>query len=137
MKGLFAGQKASVRRSFTQADIRAYQRLSDDHGLQFGTTRGHSGERTVPGPLIGGMVSYLLGTKLPGRGTNWLKQSLVFHEVAFVGETITAEVEISRLRPEKELVNLLITCTNDSGKTVCEGEALVLVTDLDVYESQR
>ena len=44
---------------------------------------------------------------------------------------ITATVEIIRLRPEKELVNLQTICTNPAGDIVCHGEALVLVRDLE------
>jgi acyl dehydratase len=84
----------------------------------------------VPGGLLGGMFSDLLGTKLPGRGTNWLKQSLRLPAPAVPGEAITATVEIIRLRPEKDLVNLRTVCTT-AGGIVCEGEALVYVKDLE------
>jgi len=87
--------------------------------------------RIVPGPLLGGMISCLLGTQLPGRGTNWLKQRLEYPAPAFVGEEITATAQVIRLRPEKELVNLQTICTNARGEIVCQGEALVLVKDLE------
>jgi acyl dehydratase len=85
----------------------------------------------VPGPLLSGLFSDLLGTQLPGPGTNWLKQSLRYPGVAYVGEVVTAVVEITRLRPEKALANLRTTCETTAGVTVCEGEALVLVKDLE------
>ena len=40
-------------------------------------------------------------------------------------------VEVIRLRPEKELVNLRTICANPRGEIVCQGEALVLVKDLE------
>jgi acyl dehydratase len=80
---------------------------------------------------LGGLFSYLLGTRLPGRGTNWLKQRLVFPQPAYANQAITARVEIVRLRPEKELVNLRTTCANPAGEIVCDGEALVFVKDLE------
>ena len=40
-------------------------------------------------------------------------------------------VEITRLRSEKELVNLRTTCTTAAGTIVCSGESLVLVRDLE------
>lgn len=125
MKNLRMGQTAAIIRIFSEEDVAAYRALSGDGGLDFG------GETAVPGPLLGGMFSYLLGTSLPGRGTNWLKQSLHFPRPARLGEAITATVEIIRLRPEKELVNLRTTCANPAGETVCTGEALVLVKDLE------
>ena len=125
------GQTAVTSRVFTQDDLTAYRKLANDKGLLFGTDDQSSKDHTVPGPLLGGMVSYLLGTQLPGRGTNWLKQHFSFHSPAFLGDLITAEVEITRLRPEKDLVNLLVVCSDSAGHPVCTGEALVLVADLE------
>lgn len=122
MKNLQIGQLAVTRRTFTSADLAEYAALASI------VTRD---ARVVPGPLLGGMFSYLLGTQLPGRGTNYLKQRLEFPQYAFIGEEITATVEIIRLRPEKELVNLRTLCTNPRGEIVCAGEALVLGKDLE------
>ncbi len=115
------GQTAQTTRTFTAADIEEYARLT-------GAARVDTG--AVPGPLLGGMFSYLLGTTLPGRGTNYLKQRLEFPGRAGVDEELTATVEIIRLRPDKDLVNLRTVCTNPRGEVVCEGEALVKVKDV-------
>ena len=127
MNHLAVGQEARASRTFTADDVAAYRALSGDAGLSFGTA---DSTVTVPGPLLSGMFSDLLGTQLPGPGTNWLKQSLRFPAVAEVGERVTAVVQITRLRPEKALVNLRTTCVTSAGTLVCEGEALVLVKDL-------
>ena len=132
MKGLTIGQSASTTRTFSPEDVAAYRRLTGDEGLQFGAVAATA----VPGPLLAGMISDLLGTRLPGRGTNWLKQQLSYPAVAEVGEGITAVVTITRLRPEKDLVNLRTACTNQAGTVVCEGEALVYVKDLETSESE-
>ena len=106
-----------------------------DHTLLDSLRPSPGGHMTHRATELGGscrgktMFSDLLGTKLPGRGTNWLKQSLRFPAPAFPGEPITATVEIIRLRPDKDLVNLRTVCANAAG-VVCEGEALVLVKDL-------
>ncbi len=126
MKGLQTGQTATLTRTFTVDDVAAYRRLSADTGLRFAAER-VSG--TLPGPLLGGLFSCLLGTHLPGPGTNWLKQSFSYPAVAAVGEPITATVTITRLRPEKALVNLRTTARDSAGTLVCDGEALVYVGD--------
>ncbi len=130
MKGLVVGQSALTRRIFTAADISSYRALTGDSGLEFGADRPAGKRATVPGPLLGGLFSDLLGTRLPGRGTNWLKQRFTFPRPAYLDEVLTAEVKIIRLRPEKALVNLRTMCKNPAGEIVCEGEALVLVADL-------
>jgi 3-hydroxybutyryl-CoA dehydratase len=129
MKQLAIGQEARASRIFTADDVAVYRALSGDVGLRFGPATSDE-LATVPGPLLSGIFSDLLGTQLPGPGTNWLKQSLRYPGVACVGEMVTAVVQITRLRPDKALVNLRTTCGTTAG-VVCEGEALVLVKDLE------
>jgi acyl dehydratase len=128
MKGLSLSQQASTTRIFTAEDVAAYRILTGDLTLRFGEK---AEDASVPGPLLAGMISDLLGTQLPGRGTNWLKQQLQFPAAAHVGDEITAAVEITRLRPDKALVNLRTTCTTAAGTIVCSGKSLVLVRDLE------
>ena len=121
-KGLIVGQSASSTRTFTAEEIKTYSALTGDTSYD---------ESCIPGPMLGGMVSDLLGTKVPGRGTMWLKQHYEFPAPAHTGEAITATVEISRFRPEKDLVYLNVQCVNPSGQVVCKGETLVFVADLE------
>lgn len=114
------GQRATATRRFEPETLAAFARLT---GIDMGTT--------VPEPLIGALFSYLLGVELPGAGTNYLKQDLVFLKAAAADATLTATVEITRLRPEKHLVDLATVCADDSGDVVCRGRALVMVKDAD------
>ena len=114
------GQRALLTRSFAGDEVDEFVRWigADDPGP------------IVPTALIGGMFSRLLGTQLPGRGTNWMKQTLRFRAAAWIGEALTASVEIVRLRPDRQLVNLRVRCVTQSGALVCEGEALVLAREM-------
>lgn len=123
MKTFSVGQSATMKRTFTTADLAAYRALTG------ASLPGDS--QIVPGPLLGSLFSCLLGTTLPGRGTNYLKQHLEFPVPAQVGDELSATVEIIRLRPEKHLVNLSTVCVSPDGTVVCRGEALVLVKDVD------
>lgn len=125
LKGLRLGQSASITRTFTAGDVAEYTALTGDTNVEPGT---------VPGPLLDGMISDLYGTKLPGRGANWLKQRYSFPAAARVGEAITATVEVIRLRLEKDLVNLRTTIVGPDGTVVSRGEGLVLVADLESAE---
>src|SRR5260370_32380351 len=115
------GQRASLERPFGAGDV------ADFAALMGGNL---DGADHVPRGLVGGLFSTLLGTTLPGRGTNWMKQTLRFRSRARVGERLTASVQVTRLRPDKRLVNLRVACVNDAGATVCEGEALVLALEM-------
>ena len=114
------GDHAQVARAFSAADLRGYADLS-----------GHAvGAGRVPEPLIGALFSYLLGMKLPGQGTMYLKQETRFLRDAQVGETLTARVELHRLRPDKHLADFLTACTRADGQLVASGRALVYIRDL-------
>jgi acyl dehydratase len=119
------GDAAMQTRAFDAEDVAAYRELSGDRGLGFGP-----GDRdAVPGPLLAAMISDLLGTTLPGLGTMWLKQRLSYPGSAPVGATVTATVRVTRLRPEKDLVDLETIC-RCGGEPVLAGEALVMVPGL-------
>jgi acyl dehydratase len=134
LKGLAPGQRATASRAFQAGDLAAYAGLTGDGpppGQEASDARrwGLVGP-IVPACLLGGLFSWLLGTRLPGRGTNYLKQSLAFPAPAYLGRELEACVEIVRIRPEKQLVNLETRCTDASGRAVCRGGALVLVSDV-------
>ncbi|MBI1890462.1 MAG: MaoC family dehydratase [Burkholderiales bacterium] len=133
--GLTVGMRASSTRTFTEADLEEYADLTGDKNPLFRSAdiaRAQGFDRClIPGPLLSGMFSDLLGTKLPGRGTGWMKQKNRFPQLAYLGQTLTATVEIVRLRADKELVNLKSTVTTADGTLVCDGETLVLVRNLE------
>jgi acyl dehydratase len=133
-KGMALGQRAQIRRRFTAADLAEYADLTGDTNpvftdAEYARGLGLNGP-LVPGGLLAGLFSDLLGTELPGRGTNYLKQRLHFPDPAYVDQLLTASVEVIRFRPEKQLVNLSTVCTNAADSTACYGEALVLVSDV-------
>jgi acyl dehydratase len=133
--GLRPGMAAGTTRTFGASDLAEYGDLVGDRNPihrddAWARRRGLPG-RVVPCPLLAGMFSDLLGTRLPGRGTGWMKQKLAFLSPACPGEALTARVAIARLRRDKELVNLRSTITAGDGRLVCDGESLVLVRNLE------
>lgn len=134
-RGLEVAQKASSTRLFSQSDLVSFKELLENKNIDkgdFGYAHFSETQDTpIPAGLLGGTVSDLLGTELPGRGTNWLKQKYYFGVPACPGDEITTTVEIIRLRPEKDLVNLRTTISNQRGETNLDGEALVWVSDLE------
>ena len=99
------GDNVEISRTFSAQDLRDYVRLS-----------GHVvSTDCVPEPLIGALFSFLLGVKLPGRGTMYLKQETSFLENVVIGDSLVAEVRVTRLRPEKYLADLSTTCRRAVG----------------------
>ncbi len=76
--------------------------------------------------LTAALVSTVLGLKLPGPGTIFLSQSMRFVKPVYIGDTVTATVEVAEIIAARNRVRLATRCTNQAGETVGEGEALVI-----------
>lgn len=125
---LEVGQTASLSKTITEADILMYAAVSLDTNpvhIDAEAARGSIfGERIAHGMLSAGLISALLGTRLPGPGTLYMRQSLRFAAPVKIGQTVTATVEVTALSPEKKRATLKTTCM--VGDTlVIDGEAYV------------
>ncbi len=114
------GDRVEIRRIYSSSDAAAFARLA---GLFAPLTD------AVPEPLVNALFSYLLGVKLPGAGTNYLKQETRYLAPAPYDEELVASVEVTRLRPDKHLVDLETVCSRGDGEIVARGRALVYVKD--------
>ena len=129
---LRAGDTATLTKTITDADMRAFAEVTGDHNPVHlddeyaATTR--FGRRIAHGMLAASLISSALANELPGRGTVYLSQTLKFTAPVFPGDTVTARVTVTRVREDKPIVTLETVCTNQSGERVVEGEAVVLLT---------
>ena len=123
------GQSAEVIHTVTEKDIQVFGDLSGDYNpLHFNedwakTTMFRG--RIAHGILTAAFISTAIGMHLPGPGTIYMSQSMRFLGPVRIGDTITARVEVVMLNDEKERITLKTTCTNQEGKVVMDGEALV------------
>jgi phosphotransacetylase/acyl dehydratase len=80
-----------------------------------------------------GLISAVLGTRLPGPGTIYLGQDLRFRHPVGIGDTITATVTVTEKLPGKTQgtgdVSLECVCTNQDGQAVITGTAAVRAPD--------
>jgi 3-hydroxybutyryl-CoA dehydratase len=124
------GQTASLGKTITEADILLYAAVSTDtNPVHINAEAAGSsvfGERVAHGMLSAGLISAVLGTRLPGPGTIYLGQTLRFRAPVKIGATVTATVEVTALDSAKKRATLKTICTVE-GKTVIEGEAQVQV----------
>ena len=125
------GEKASFSRTITEADIMAYAGLSGDFNPVHvddeyaKTTR--FGSRIAHGLLTTGLISNVLGMKLPGPGSIYLSQTLKFTAPVRIGDTVTATVEVLSYREDKRVLTVKTDCTNQRGELVLTGEAVLLI----------
>jgi len=84
------------------------------------------GKRIAHGILASGFVSNVLGTQLPGPGSIYLEQTCRFLKPVFIGDTITATVEVIEKDEAKNRVRLRTYCTNQRKEITLDGEALMM-----------
>jgi len=123
------GQTASLAKTITEADLLLYSAVSTDtnpvHLDAEAAARSVFKERVAHGMLSAGLISAVLGTRLPGPGTIYLSQTLTFRAPVRIGATVTATAEIIALDTTRKRVTLKTTC-RVGNQTVIEGEATVL-----------
>jgi 3-hydroxybutyryl-CoA dehydratase len=73
------------------------------------------------------LISAVLGTELPGKGSIYLSQTLQFLGPIYIDDTVTARVTVTKVREDKSIVTLETVCENHRGETLIRGEAVVLV----------
>lgn len=126
---LHVGQTASIGKTVTEADILMFAAVSLDtnpvHLNAEAAAQSIFKERIAHGMLSAGLISAVLGTKLPGAGTVYLAQTLQFRRPVKIGDTVTATAEVTVLDPVKKRATLKTVCTV-GGKVVIDGEATVL-----------
>jgi len=82
------------------------------------------------GMIPAGLISAVIGTRLPGPGSIYLGQTLQFKRPVRVGDTITATVTVATTREDKSIATLTTTVTNQADEVVLTGEATILYSDV-------
>ena len=83
-------------------------------------------ERIVHGILVVGFISNVIAMKMPGPGTIYMEQVSKFEKPVYIGDTVTANVEISEIINEnKNILKLNTVVKNQHGETVISGYAIV------------
>jgi phosphate butyryltransferase len=125
---LSIGESASLSHTVTQRDIDLFATVTGDVNpahvdpAYAATDMFH--HIIIHGIWGAGLISAVLGTKLPGPGTIYLGQDLRFRYPVSIGDTITATLTVAEKKPEKGDVTLDCVCTNQDGKAVITGTAV-------------
>lgn len=126
---LAVGQSASVSKTISESDVYLYAGVTGDNNPAHLNEQYASGTvfggRIAHGMLTAGLISAVLGTRLPGPGAIYLGQTLRFLAPVHFGDTITATVTVRELKQEKNRAILETTCINQNGKIVVTGEAVI------------
>ena len=130
IKQLEIGQNAEFSKTISESDVYLFAGVTGDmnpaHINAEYSKDSVFNERVVHGMLSASLISTVLGTELPGRGTIYLQQEVKFVSPVHFGDTITATVEVVEKNIKKNSVKLRTVCTNQEGRIVVDGEAIVI-----------
>lgn len=124
------GDSASMTKVITDADIVKFSEVSEDrnpiHLDEEFAKNSMFKQRIAHGMLSAGLISAVIGTKLPGVNTIYMGQNLKFVAPVFIGDEVTATVTVKAKRDDKHILTLDTVVKNQEGKEVIVGEATVL-----------
>lgn len=130
IENLTVGAVAEVTHTVTRETVREFILASGDdnpiHSDETFAAATRFGRVIAPGMLTASFVSAVIGTQLPGPGTIYLSQSLRFLKPVYIGDRVTARVEVVERMAERNRIRLRTTCANPAGELILEGEAWVL-----------
>jgi len=122
--GVDVGTRVSHMKTVTEADIAMFAGVSGDfnpvHMCEAYAKKTFFGGRIAHGVIALGLISAAM-TKLPGLVV-FLSDSNRFLAPVGIGDSITATGEVINVRKDKGIVTLKVTCTNQRGETVVDGE---------------
>jgi len=134
------GDSAQITRRVTDGDIAAFVDAVGDHNpvhadREYAATTAFK-EPIAPGIWTAGLVSAVIGTRLPGPGAIYLSQDLKFLKPVKAGDSISARVEVLEVHRERNRIRLRTVCTNQRAEDVLTGEAVVMPSRTPVAYSR-
>jgi acyl dehydratase len=124
---LMCGQCAEFTKTITQADLSHFIAITADanplHVDAGFAARTFFKKPIAHGLLSASLFSHVVGMILPGTGAIYRSQCLDFHRPVYVGDTLTASLEITRIDADNELIEMQGNITNQHGDTVISGLA--------------
>ncbi|MCB2205596.1 MaoC family dehydratase [bacterium] len=127
---LRVGMTASFSKTISEHDVYAFAGITGDfnpvHIDAEAAAKSMFGARVAHGVICAGLISTVFGMKLPGPGAVYLSQSLRFRKPVFLGDTVTAEVEVAEIDAVKNRVRFSTRCVKQDGSVVAEGESTLM-----------
>ena len=121
------GDSATMSKTVTDSDVVLFAALSGDinpvHLDEEYASKTRFGRRIAHGMLVAGMVSAVLGTKIPGNGAIYAGQTIRFTRPVYLGDTITVTATITAYDRDRGKMLLETVARNQDGEVVLSGEA--------------
>ena len=120
------GMSATYTQTITDADVKFFAGLSGDrnpiHMDENYAKKSRFKKRIAHGMISASFFSALFGTKIPGEGCVYTRQSLNFKRPIYINDTVEAVVTVISIDLEKRRVVFETIC-KVNGKVAIDGEA--------------
>lgn len=130
IEDLEEGMSATYGKTITEADVVLFAGISgDDNPIHVDEeyAQGTRFEgRVVHGMFLAGLISCVVGTRLPGPGAIYMGQTLKFRSPVRIGETVRVLATVIDVDREKRRVKLDTRCVVGE-RLVADGEGMLLV----------
>jgi 3-hydroxybutyryl-CoA dehydratase len=81
----------------------------------------------VHGLLVASQISELIANVMPGPGSVYMAQNLIFKAPVFHNDEIICRVEIIKIILEKNIIELSTICTNSEKLIIIDGVATIKI----------
>jgi len=122
------GQRARRSRKVAAGDIERFTEISGDrnplHYDEAVARASRFGAIVVQGGVTSAILNAVVAEDLPGPGTVFLQVNWSFKAPVRPGDTITGEVEVTAVRADKPITELVTRVLRDDGTVVLDGTAV-------------
>ncbi len=122
------GQKARRSREVTSRDIELFTEMSGDrnpiHYDKKAAAATRFGGIVVQGGVTSAILNAVVAENLPGPGTVFLQVNWSFKAPVRPGDTITGEVEVTKVRADKPITELETRVVRADNTVVLDGNAV-------------
>ncbi len=126
---LRVGQSAVFSKTISESDVYLFAGITGDfnpaHVNQPYAEKTFFKARIAHGMLVAGLLSAVMANQLPGPGSVYIHQGLDFKAPVYIGDTVTAQVEVLAIDHDANRVELKTTCINQGGDVVVDGRAII------------
>lgn len=124
------GDTAEFTKTVSESDVYGFAGITGDmnpaHIDKIYASKTVFKRRITHGILSLGFISNVIAMQLPGPGAIYINQSCQFIKPIYIGDTVTAIVEVIRKDEEKNKIWLRTYCINQDGVIVIDGEAIIM-----------
>ena len=129
-----AGAVATREKTMSKRDIGLFTEISGDRNpLHFDEELARAstfGGLIVQGGVTSGLLNALVAEDLPGPGSVFLGMELSFSKAVYVGDTVTARLEVTSVREDKPICKVAVSVKNQKGETCLSGTATTFTVAL-------